>query len=480
MSEEPERLTKEQWMQRVMDEGHENVVRNEMIRLGFWTEKPISKEEQEQIELEEAELKRLQSELHRLKRESAKLGDMKQLLKEARARRIEESKRRRAKRKAKRERQQKDAKQRWKEYQAIHIVHAGRGVSYDLQSVEDDQEKLIRYGLPIIQSAQELANALGISVSKLKWLTYHRNAATLSHYAWFTIPKKNGGRREISAPKPDLREAQEWIQANLLSRIPVHPCAYGFVKGRNTVENAKPHVKRAAVIKMDLKDFFPSITFHRVKGLFQSFGYSGLVSTLLALLTTEPPRKKVKFDGTVYYVAIGDRQLPQGACTSPTLTNWICRRLDERLERLAKKLGFRYTRYADDLTFSCDNQGLAKVGACLHSARAIIRSEGFEVHEKKTRVLRATRRQKVTGIVVNEKLNISRNELKNFRALLHNVEKNGLEKENRDQHSDFWGYIQGYTSYIQMVRPDLGEKFAQQVKRIGEKYGFIAHVGITE
>lgn len=477
MSEEPERLTKEQWLQRVMAEGKDEVIRKEMIRLGFWTEKPISKEEQEQIEREEAELKRLESELNELKRESAKLGNMKYLLKEARAKRIEESKRRREKRKAERERRQRDAKQRWKEYQALHIVHAGEGVSYDLQSVEDDKERLKHYQLPIIQTAQELANQLGISISKLKWLTYHRGAATLSHY--FTIPKKDGGRREISAPKPDLRQAQEWIQTHILQRIPIHPCAYGFVKGRNIVDNAKQHVKRAAVIKMDLKDFFPTITFYRVKGLFQSFGYNGLISTLLALLTTEPPRKQVEFIGKHYYVALDDRQLPQGACTSPTITNILCWRLDRRLERLAQKLGFRYTRYADDLTFSCDDNGLKKIGVCLRAARAIIQSEGFEVNEKKTRVLRASRRQKVTGIVVNEKLNLSRKELRNFRALLHNVEKNGLEKENRQNHPDFWGYIQGFTSYIQMVRPDLGEKFAQQVKRIGKKYGLTAQIGIT-
>lgn len=480
MSEEPERLTKEQWYQRVMEEGENEVVRQEMIRLGFWTEKPIPKEEQEQIEQEEAELKQLQNELNQLKRESAKLSNMNYLLKEARKKRIEESQRRRAQRKKERERQQKDAKQRWLEYQTTHIVHAGEGVSSDLQSVEYNEAKLIRHELPIIRSAQELAHELGISLSKLKWLTYHRGTATLCHYARFTISKKDGGRREISAPKSDLRQAQEWIQAKILSQIPIHHRAFGFVKGRNTVDNAKQHINRAAVIKMDLKDFFPTVTFHRVKGLFQSFGYSGLVSTLFALLTTEPPRKKVKFDGKVYYIAIGDRQLPQGASTSPAITNLICRRLDKRLEHFSKKMGFRYSRYADDLTFSCDKKGLEKIGACLRGVRKIVQKEGFEINEKKTRILRSSRRQKVTGIVVNQKPNLSRKELKTFRALLHNVEKNGLEKENRDQHPDFWGYIQGYTSYIRMVRPDLGEKFAQQVKRIAEKYGIIAQVGVTQ
>lgn len=473
MAEEPERLTREQWIQRVIQEGRDEIVRKEMIRLGFWEEKKLSKEEQEQIQKEEEELRKLQNELIQLRRESAKLSNLNALLKEARKRRIEESQRRRAKQKAERERQKKDAKQRWKEYLAIHIPHAGEGVSADLQSVQYDEKKLSKQGLPLIRSAQELANELGISVRKLKWLTYHRKVATLTHYACFTIPKKDGGSREIAAPKPDLRRAQEWIQTHILSHIPVHPAAYGFVKGRNTVDNAKPHVGRAAVIKIDLKDFFPTITFHRVKGLFQSLGYSGLISTLLALLVTESPRQKVKLHEQIYYVALGDRRLPQGACTSPAISNLICRRLDRRLKHFAQKLGFDYTRYADDLTFSCNEKGLKKIGACLRGVRAIIRSEGFEVNDQKTRVLRASRRQKVTGIVVNQKPNISRKELRTFRALLHNVEKNGLESENRMNHPNFWGYIQGYTSYVRMVRPDLGEKFAQQVKRIGEKYGLV-------
>lgn len=470
MTEEPARLTREQWLQRVQEEGHAETIRKEMIRLGFWTEKPIPEAEQEQIEREEAELKELEAEYRRLQQEIKKLGNMDQLLKEARKKRIEESQRRREKQKKERERRRKDAKQRWKEYQATHIVHAGEGVSYDLQSIDRDPSQLAKHHLPPLRSALELATALDISVSKLKWLTYHRGTATICHYTQFTVPKKNGGTREISAPKSDLRVAQEWVKTQILDRIPIHERAFGFVKGRSTVDHAKEHVGRAAVIKMDLEDFFPTITFPRVKGLFQSFGYSGQVSTLLALLCTEPPRKQVKFDGTYYYVAIGKRQLPQGACTSPSITNLICRRLDERLQKLADNHQFNYSRYADDLTFSCDSSGLNQISTLIRQATHIIHFEGFVVNNKKTRILRASGRQKVTGIVVNEKANISRKELRAFRALLHNVEKNGLEKENRHNHPDLMGYIKGYVSYLSMVRPELGDKFREQVARIEEKY----------
>lgn len=474
MSEEPERLTREQWRQRVMKEGRDDVIRREMIRLGFWTDKPIPKAEQAQIEQEEAELKQLRTELSELRRESAKLGDMDQLIKEARQKRIEESRRRRARKKIERERQQKDAKLKWKEYQTTHVIHAGKGVSWDLQSTTSDDVQLKEKQLPLLPNAQDLANELGISMSKLKWLTYHRGTATLCHYTQFTVPKKNGGTREISAPKPDLRKAQSWIKTNILDQIPVHELAYGFVTGKNTVDNAKQHLQKAAVVKMDLKDFFPTITFRRVKGLFRSFGYSGQVSTLLALLCTEPPRKQVKFDGKYYYVAIGERQLPQGACTSPGITNLICRRLDDLLNQLASVHDFTYTRYADDLTFSCNKHGLGQIGRLIHDTKNIVRFEGFYINEEKTRILRSAGRQKVTGIVVNEKPNISRKELRAFRALLHNVEKNGLQEENRYQHHDFWGYIRGYANYISMVRPDLSQKLAEQVQRIGQKHGLVS------
>ncbi len=474
MSEEPERLTREQWRQRVMKEGRDDVIRQEMIRLGFWTEKPIPKAEQAQIELEEAELKQLRTELSELRRESSKLGDMDQLIKEARQKRIEESRRRRARKKIERERQQKDAKLKWKEYQTTHVIHAGKGVSWDLQSNASDNARLEEKQLPLLPSAQDLANQLGISMSKLKWLTYHRGTATLCHYTQFTIPKKNGGTREISAPKPDLRKAQSWIKTNILDQIPVHELAYGFVSGKNIVDNARQHLQKAAVVKMDLKDFFPTITFRRVKGLFQSFGYSGQVSTLLALLCTEPPRKQVKFDGKYYYVAIGERQLPQGACTSPGITNLICRRLDDLLNQLASLYDFTYTRYADDLTFSCNKHGLGQIGRLIHETKNIVHFEGFYINEEKTRILRSASRQKVTGIVVNEKPNISRKELRAFRALLHNVEKNGLQEENRNKHQDFWGYIQGYANYISMVRPDLSQKLAEQLQRIGNKYELVS------
>lgn len=472
MSEEKHILTREEWIQKIRDEGKTETIRNEMIRLGFWNEKSLSEEEKQQQVIEDEEYQLLSKELQALKKRTAQIENVDVLLKEARQRRIEESKQRRALRKEERAKAQAEAKKQWLEYKASHIVHTGDEVSAGLSTFDTDEPKLMQHQLPLIRSAIQLAEELEISISELKWLTYHRKTSTINHYTYFTIPKKNGGRREISAPKTKLKHAQTWIKDNILNCLPIHTIAYGFVMGRNTIDNAKNHVGKAAVVKLDLKDFFPSISFKRVKGLFQSFGYSPAISTLFALLCTEPPRKEVLFADKTYHVAMADRQLPQGACTSPAITNLLCRRLDEKLTHLAASKGFQYTRYADDLTFSCDETAIKQIGSLLSTVRSVIHFEGFTINEEKTRVLRSARRQRVTGIVVNQKPNLSRKELRNFKALLYNVEKHGLVAENHRKHPNFWAYINGYVSYVQMVRPDIGAKFATQVERIGEKYAF--------
>jgi hypothetical protein len=202
---------------------------------------------------------------------------------------------------------------------------------------------------------------------------------------------------------------------------------------------------------MDLKDFFASITFRRVKGLFHKIGYGEHVATVLALLCTEPPRVAARVDGKIYHVALGTRLLPQGACTSPAITNALCRRLDRRLTGLAKRHHFTYTRYADDLTFSGDSPAVA--GRLLRSARAILETEGFSEQPSKTRVMRRARRQEVTGLTVNTHPAVGRQEIRKLRAILHNAARHGLASQNRDNHPDFAAYLRGKVEYVCMVDP---------------------------
>jgi retron-type reverse transcriptase len=227
-------------------------------------------------------------------------------------------------------------------------------------------------------------------------------------------------------------------------------------------------VGRATVVNLDLKDFFPSITFPRVKGIFQGLGFSPSVATILGLLCTECPRRQVEYAGRRLFVATGPRGLPQGACTSPALSNLLARRLDARLGGLAKKLGFTYTRYADDLTFSCDGQAAAKTGYLLARVRHIVDQECLVVNEKKTRVQRPGRRQTVTGIVVNKRPNVPRRTAKRLRAILHHAKKEGLAAQNRDQRDNFEHWLGGMISYVQMVNPDKGKRLREAFKSVSD------------
>ena len=169
---------------------------------------------------------------------------------------------------------------------------------------------------------------------------------------------------------------------------PVEDPAHGFVKGRSTLSCALPHVGKGVVVNLDLSDFFPTITFARVRGVFQRLGYSPAVATVLALLCTEPPRAPVELDGHRTWAAVGPRALPQGACTSPAISNQVARKLDRRLRGMSAKHGFTYTRYADDLTFSSPRgeRPPSDVPMLLARVRHIVGEEGFALNPRKGRV----------------------------------------------------------------------------------------------
>jgi len=183
---------------------------------------------------------------------------------------------------------------------------------------------------------------MGITINELRFLAYQRDVSTVSHYQRFAIPKKSGGERIISAPMPRLKRAQYWLLANILEKVPVTESAQGFVKQRNILTNALPHVGTKVVVNLDLENFFPSVGYPRVKGIFRKIGYSEEVATLCARLTTEAPVSAFELDGTRYFVRTGEAALPQGAPTSPALSNILCRRLDKRLRGAAAKLDADY------------------------------------------------------------------------------------------------------------------------------------------
>ncbi len=349
---------------------------------------------------------------------------------------------------------------------ATDIIFLGRGVSSGLAERASDEQKLSVLGLPYLNTPADVANALELTISRLRWLAFHTEVAPRIHYIQFEVPKRSGGTRTLSAPHETLTNAQRWILDNVVSTLSNEPCAHGFLPKKSILSNAQCHVGQAVVLNMDLEGFFPSVTFPRVRGIFRQAGYSPAVATILALLTTECPRRKVEFAGQEYFVATGPRGLPQGACTSPALSNQVARKLDRRLTGLARKLSITYTRYADDLTFSGDAHFNDRVGYVIACVRHIAQQEGFEVNARKTRVFRRNTAQYVTGLVVNDRPSLSRKELRQLRAILHRAQREGLERQNRDGRPNFAAWLRGKIAYVRMVRPEIGVKLQQQLDAV--------------
>lgn len=372
-------------------------------------------------------------------------------------------------------------RQAWEAWKATHINHLGAGIHWheatgpDAFDVDHREERAKTNGLPELASPEALAKALGLPVSKLRWFAFHRDVDTGTHYNSWEIPKRDGGKRTITSPKKDLKAAQRWVLSNVVERLPVHGAAHGFIAGRSILSNALAHKGADVVVKMDIKDFFPSVTWNRVKGLLRKGGLPEGTATVLALMSTEAPREVMQFRGKTLYVAKGPRALPQGAPTSPGITNALCLRLDKRLAALARRLGFTYTRYADDLTFSWRKASQPKarraqgapVAVLCARVEEILKAEGFTVHPAKTRVARKGNRQRVTGLVVNEApegtpgARVPRDVVRQLRAAIHNREqgKPGKDGESLAQ-------LKGMAAFIHMTDPVKGRAFLEQLERL--------------
>jgi hypothetical protein len=305
-------------------------------------------------------------------------------------------------------------------------------------------------------------------ITKLRWLAFHRDVDSGTHYKRWLVPKRDGSPRLISAPKPDLKAAQRWIMREVTEHLPVHGAAHGFLVGRSILTNAQVHAGARIVVKMDIKGFYPTVTWRRVKGLLRRAGLGEQVATLMALLATESPREEVDTHGKTYFVATGPRSLPQGAPTSPSITNALCLRLDSRLSGLAKKLGARYTRYADDLTFSWHGDAHADIGNLIHATTAIVKAEGFEMHPKKTRVMRSGARQSVTGLVVNAapgrpSARVPRKRIRDLESAIYNREKGRPGKgESLEQ-------LKGLAAFVMMADREKGKALMARIDALMAK-----------
>jgi RNA-directed DNA polymerase len=323
-----------------------------------------------------------------------------------------------------------------------------------------------QHGVPALTNVGQLRELLGIkSSAQLGWFLLASDAED-GPYTTFKLPKRSGGQRDICAPKGQLRWVQRQILDKVLSLVPAHEAAHGFIPGRSTVSNAAPHLGSALLLKFDLTDFFPTIHYYRVVGLFASLGY--YVGNARFHADDEARQVAPTLARLCCYTADpqqwGKAVLPQGAPTSPAISNLVCRRLDARLDGLAKRKGGVYTRYADDLTFSFKEEGV-DLGRFRWWVDQVCHQEGFFINQQKFRVIRRSQRQVVTGVVVNDELRIPRDERRRFRAILHNCRTHGIASQTRDN-PRFVDYLRGFASYIHMVHPEEGAELLCQVKEL--------------
>ncbi len=225
-------------------------------------------------------------------------------------------------------------------------------------------------------------------------------------YRTFQVPKQGGGWRDISAPEQPLRKVQRLILTRLVARPAIHPLALGFERGHSTVEHAARHTSQAVVLRMDIQDFFGSTDAGRISRLFADLGWDPEATGLLLSLTT-------------YRNA-----LPQGAPTSPRLSNLVNRRVDARLAAMAAKVGATYTRYADDMTFSFPTDDVRAVHAVIRLTKQVVGDEGYVLHERrKLHIRRRHQRQVVGGLVVNVRPQLTRERRRWLRAVEHRASK---------------------------------------------------------
>ena len=339
----------------------------------------------------------------------------------------------------------------------------------DISSLHDTELLEIFHKL---DTHEQIATLLGTSRRTLVYHLYNNP----SKYHKFSIPKKNGGHRMIMAPNPGLKYIQRHL-AVILSRIyEPNEGAHGFIENRSIVTNAEIHKNRSFIINLDIKDFFPSITFEQVVDLFKNmpFQVSQRGATILARICCE------------------DQQLPQGSPTSPVISNLICRRLDRDLIGFAEEHESKYSRYADDITISTNVSRVlpfivdfdkSVVRVVLHEKLIqIIKENGFIVNNKKVRMQTHFTRQEVTGIIVNQRLNVTRKSIRQVRAMFHALEKFGPEmakdhffryydhkKRTLEGMPDFTTILRGKIEFIGMVRgkdDEIYKKFLDMYKQI--------------
>lgn len=334
--------------------------------------------------------------------------------------------------------------------------------------------------IPRLDTLASLAELLELTCGELEWFSdpqhWNRKAErTLQHYRYEWRQRPGRLPRLLEIPAPRLRNIQRTVLRELLYPIELHDAAHGFVPGRSAGTGASQHTGQEVVINLDLVTFFAKVPAGRVFGTLRQAGFTESVAHRLTGICTHsvPPRVLSLMppggnltERFALRQALARPHLPQGAPTSPMVANLSLRRLDSRLSGLAEKFDARYTRYADDLSFSGGKELARRTSAFIRTAISIIEAEGHEANRLKTRVRPASVRQLVTSVVVNKHTNVTRSDFDRLKAILYNCLSFGPESQNREAHADFRGYLLGHISWVAALNPDRGAKLLHDFHRI--------------
>lgn len=320
---------------------------------------------------------------------------------------------------------------------------------------------LLNYAKAIIYSEENFP-------IELRQLNYYGNPQINSkRYTHFLIKKKSGADRVIHAPVAGLKSIQRCLNLIFQTIYDVNTAANGFVPGRSIIDNAQKHVGNNYVYNIDLKDFFPSIDQARIWGRLKAepFNLNGdrqLIGNIISsLCCTELEVERLNSESE--WVKVKKSVLPQGAPTSPVLSNIICGRLDFYLQAVSKRFGLKYSRYADDITFSSMHNVYQRDSEFIKEVNRIIVFENFHIKEAKTRLQKQGYRQEVTGLTVNEKINLRSKYLKRIRMHLYFWKVYGIEKASSLSTSDkvrsssnkegaFMKMLQGKINYTRSIK----------------------------
>lgn len=291
-------------------------------------------------------------------------------------------------------------------------------------------EVLYSHQVPVLYNPSQFALLVGYKKE------YLQKAALYPNYFYrnFYITKKNGSKRLISEPLPSLKEIQLWILRNILYKVPVSAFAKAYKPTVSILENLKFHKKQPKVFTLDLENFFPSIKYDVIQKVFLPLGYSKMVSRLLTRLCS------------------CDGALPQGACTSPYLSNLIFKEADAAISDFCIQRKIRYTRYADDLTFSGDFDQIE----LLEHVTEIIEKQHFRINANKTKLMTSNTRQVVTGIIVNEKPQVVFHKRNDLRQALYYIKKFGFEEHLEYKEINQRNYLEhllGKINFVLQINP---------------------------